>query len=77
MPVTLLTPSTMMVSTEWLRLLRSFILVSATALFLAPVAITSSTSSVVCTGTCSSDQAPANTYVWSSTGATLLLAPFA
>jgi hypothetical protein len=42
----------MMVSTLWLRLLRSFIFVSATARFAEPLAITASTSSVHDTGTC-------------------------
>jgi len=51
-PVTWLTPSTMTVSTEWLRLLRAFILVSATARLRAPSAITASTSSLHATGTC-------------------------
>ncbi len=50
-PVTWLMPSTMTVSTEWLRLLRAFILVSATARFRAPSAITASTSSLHVTGT--------------------------
>lgn len=42
----------MTVSTLWLRLLRSFILVSATARLPAPTLITSRTSSVQLTGNC-------------------------
>mmetsp|Transcript_5284 Transcript_5284/g.12875 ORF Transcript_5284/g.12875 Transcript_5284/m.12875 type:complete len:294 (-) Transcript_5284:1860-2741(-) len=51
-PVTELRPSTMTVRTWWLRLDRSFILVSPTARFRAPRAMTSSTSSVHETSTC-------------------------
>ena len=54
LPSSLDTPSTMTVSTLWLRLLRSFILVSATARLRAPSSITSSTSSVQATGSCRS-----------------------
>lgn len=51
-PVTCEMPSTMTVSTEWERLLRSFILVSATARLRAPISITCSTSSLLPTSTC-------------------------
>ena len=53
MPVTLLSPSTMIVSTLCERLLRSFILVSATDRLRCPISITFSTSCVQATFTCS------------------------
>ena len=62
-------PSTRTVSTLWLRLLRSFMRVSATALFAAPVAITSKTSSVHSTASCG------NIHVGSFAGAALLQSP--
>ena len=51
-PVTWLMPSTMTVRTLCERLLRSFILVSATARFRAPISITRITSSRLLTSTC-------------------------
>ena len=53
-PVTWLMPSTITVSTLCERLLRSFILVSATARFRAPISITRITSSLLLTSTCTS-----------------------
>ncbi len=51
-PVTWLMPSTMTVRTLCERLLRSFILVSATVRFRAPISITRITSSRLLTSTC-------------------------
>ena len=67
-PVTAFRPSTTTDSTLWLRLLRSFIFVSAVARFALPRAITSSTSCALDTGTLSAPATlpPLRCVLWMS-----------